>query len=311
MEEREREGARHNIQDARERLSEIAGELSRRASPEYVRGKAREAIVRQSYVVKDRALDNPLVLGLFGGLLGAALGGFYRNRRHRHELESYGLGEGYGYGYPRSRRGAGYGGGLGTSPYETGRVGTYRGDVGYREHDVGYRGGKAPSDIGATERGIKAKVGEKAEELKERAQEAISNVGYKASEIKERAAEKADELRERTGVKTGELRGRAMEMRENIPSFEEVRHRGSEFIHYQMENQPLRLALGALAAGAALGFLLPVLPKEREMVEPLRSRARERFQNLEQNISGKVEQKLGEVERKLGGEQQEGRHDVM
>jgi hypothetical protein len=63
-------------------MSEIAEELSRRASPRYIGEQAREKALNKTHEWKEEMTTSPTALGLIGGALGAAIGGaLARNRR--------------------------------------------------------------------------------------------------------------------------------------------------------------------------------------------------------------------------------------
>jgi hypothetical protein len=63
-------------------MTEIAHELSRRASPRYLGEQAKETALNKTLEWKDEIISSPLALGLIGGALGAAIGGsIARGRR--------------------------------------------------------------------------------------------------------------------------------------------------------------------------------------------------------------------------------------
>ncbi len=110
----ERDTAEREIEHARERLGEIADEVSRRVSPARIKAevrergtemaqRAKEAALRKTTEVKDRAIESPTLLGLVGGVVGASVGAMLARRaRDRQNREwEYRRFEGYGYGPQR------------------------------------------------------------------------------------------------------------------------------------------------------------------------------------------------------------------
>jgi cobalamin biosynthesis protein CobD/CbiB len=79
----ERQSARAEIDDSRERMKDIAAQLARRAQPEYVKQRAREAAVEKSMELKDRIIDSPLALGIIGGLATAGIAKVLLNQQAR------------------------------------------------------------------------------------------------------------------------------------------------------------------------------------------------------------------------------------
>lgn len=69
----ERESARAEIHDSRERIKEIAGQLAQRAKPTYMKERAKEAAVQKSVELKDRIAGSPVALGIIGGIATAGI----------------------------------------------------------------------------------------------------------------------------------------------------------------------------------------------------------------------------------------------
>ena len=76
----ERDDARGSIEDARERMSEIADELARRASPENLKARTKEAAVKKSTELGQRTLRSPTALAVLGGSIGAFFGALFGRR---------------------------------------------------------------------------------------------------------------------------------------------------------------------------------------------------------------------------------------
>lgn len=108
---------------------------------------------------------------------------------------------------------------------------------------------------------------------------------------------KMEELKTSVGEKVEAARTKVSEkveaVRERLPTREELRDKASDVggrARGIYEEQPMIAALGAIALGAALGFLLPVSRKERELIGPYREQA-----------SQKAEELLGEVRDRIEG----------
>ena len=70
----ERNDARGSIEESRDRMSAIVEELARRATPQYLGDRLKEATVTKTKAFKDRAGSSPTAMGLLGGGIGAAAG---------------------------------------------------------------------------------------------------------------------------------------------------------------------------------------------------------------------------------------------
>lgn len=167
----ERTDAKRSIESSARHMSEIAEELSRRASPRYIGEQAREKALNKTHEWKEQMTTSPTALGLIGGALGAAIGGaLARNRRNS-------------AGYRESRRFAEFG--YGDRGFEAG----YRGDLGYRERPLYPPGDRDPAfrdgpggRAGMGEKiadgmgGVREKIADGAQELKDRAGDLVTGV---------------------------------------------------------------------------------------------------------------------------------------
>ena len=79
----ERESARAEINDSRERLKEIATQLAQRAKPSYMKERAKEAAVQKSVEIKDRIAGSPVALGIIGGIATAGIAKLLSHPRDR------------------------------------------------------------------------------------------------------------------------------------------------------------------------------------------------------------------------------------
>jgi ElaB/YqjD/DUF883 family membrane-anchored ribosome-binding protein len=163
----EREMARAEISDSRERMKDIASQLARRANPDYVKERAKAAAMQKGVEVKNRIAGSPLALGILGGLATAGIARMLFARRARLAQPSYEPGARY-----------------------TG----YSGYTGYAEHSD-----SAEADVAGN--GKVDRIKDKAGELKERAMEGLDHLReripsgeemkLKAQEIGGRATEYA------------------------------------------------------------------------------------------------------------------------
>lgn len=79
----ERESARAEINDSRERIKDIAAQLAQRAKPSYMKERAKEAAVQKSVEIKDRIAGSPVALGIIGGIATAGIAKLLSHPRDR------------------------------------------------------------------------------------------------------------------------------------------------------------------------------------------------------------------------------------
>jgi hypothetical protein len=78
----ERTEAKQSIESSTRHLSDIAQELSRRATPRYIGDQAKETALNKTNEWKEQIGTSPLALGLIGGTIGALIGrAFAKERR--------------------------------------------------------------------------------------------------------------------------------------------------------------------------------------------------------------------------------------
>src|SRR5688572_12577271 len=88
----ERDHTRHSIEQTRARMSEIADELSRRASMGYVKQRARNLAQQKTGALVHGVKERPILIGLMACGIGVAsffLFGGDRARRSRHALKGF------------------------------------------------------------------------------------------------------------------------------------------------------------------------------------------------------------------------------
>jgi len=267
----ERDLARHS-QEARARMSEIAGELARRASPDYIKARASEATMDKARELRGRAMESPTALAVVGGILGALLGArLARSRSREYGYREAGL---YGRRFDREYgRFEGYEGYDRQLPYDR-EMSDMRDMRGMR--GTGERMDR--SSYGGRDREISVK--DRAEELGERVSGKVESMKDKAvdkvDDIKDQARAKAENVKERASEALSTARERAEELRERIPSSDDVKEKANR----AWGDQPLLFSLLALCVGALAGLFLPVGARERRLLEPAKQKAREGMHRL-------------------------------
>lgn len=242
----ERQSARAEIDDSRERMKDIAAQLARRAEPTYVKQRAKEAAVEKSMELKNRIIDSPLALGIIGGLTTAGIARIVLNRQHARSS------------FASSQ----------TAYDET-------------------RYNETPYDDGS---GLN--LGEKAHEMK--------------SQVSEKVSEKMGAAREQAGHLKDQAMHQVDLLRERLPSAHDVKDKAQQITaraRGYAGDEPLITALGALAIGAALGFLLPLSQPERRLLAPAREQVGARLESLSHEVTDKVQEKVDTLHEKIVGEE--------
>ena len=260
--------------------------------------------MRKTYEWTDEATHTPRGLGLLGALVGAGVGSALMKRAFRSRIEErryaerdYGYrGSDYGrvpvsyarddrysplegeraYGYseaspaiPRSEYSA--------YPTATGSTGVGYGSD-YSESESGNLKDRAAGAVGSA----KEKVSGAAESVKERVHGATDTV-------RERVHGATDTVRERVHGAAESVRERASHLRERVPSRDVIKGRTSDWYGRALNEQPLALALGAVALGMLAASLLPVTDKERQLIEPAKRKAQEGIAQLGDQVSQRLE----------------------
>lgn len=315
----EHDDALREIADARARMSVLADELGRRANPELLKARAKEfalekkeevtehakqlaaekreelkqqarekvldwkshakeTAMRKTYEWTDEATHTPRGLGLLGALLGAGVGSMLMKRAFRSRIEE------------REYRVRGYE----RIPVGRERIPLYESE---REYSGAYDSGRVIPVTGYnTREEFSAEAGERGGDgmhLKDRASEALhmakETVGSTTENVKDRVSSAADSVRGRVHDAADTVRSQASHLRERVPSPQAIRGRTSQWYDRAIEEQPLALALGAVALGMMAASLLPVSDKERQLLEPAKRRAQEGLAQLGDQVSQKLE----------------------
>jgi ElaB/YqjD/DUF883 family membrane-anchored ribosome-binding protein len=306
----ERDDARRSIEDARERMSAIAEELARRASPGFVKDRAREVAVRKTTEYRDRAVSSPGTWSLLGGILGATTGAAVAKRvRQRREISAaggrfepavktyeYGYSSPSGYNPETSPYGAApvsgvaeYGVGVESGGWSEGGSWQERGGEPSRGEGLRHRAGEARERARDKAGELSSRVSEKAGEFRERAssksEELKERASSKSEELRERASSKAEELKERASSKAEELKARTREARERMP---EMRGRAVGAYRRQVNERPLGLAFAAIGLGFVAALLLPVTQRERQLAGPAKGKVRRRIESMEEQLESRI-----------------------
>jgi hypothetical protein len=125
-------------------------------------------------------------------------------------------------------------------------------------------------------------------------------VGEKAGELKEKAVHAKDALKEKVAGAREEVMERSEGLRERLSSTSHVRGRMAGAYRTGVEEQPLLVALGALALGAAAALLLPESEAERRVLATPRGKVREKVADVGEKVRTQVEEKTGIA---LGGKE--------
>lgn len=270
----DRSDSEREVRQSRERLSSIAEELARRAQPGYLKDRARtaarqkvihtkEAAVKRTMEMKDRAKVSPIVLGGLGAVAGALIGRALASRNARQAEWS---------GYEGADLDLGQIGGYSVDNAGTANFGT-------SDMSRPYIGGSYGSD-GMDGSGLKQRAQEAASDLKSKVGDLKSSVGAKASDVSQNVREKVEDVRSSVSTKAGDIKGKAQEalssarsrvgglganVREKLPSRYELQRKGSE--------NPVIAGVGALLLGGLAAFLVPVSSRERRMIAPRKEEA--------------------------------------
>ncbi|MBF5043892.1 hypothetical protein FGE12_15940 [Aggregicoccus sp. 17bor-14] len=277
------------------------------------KSQAKETAMRKTYEWTDQATHTPRGLGLLGGLLGAGLGSMLMKRAFRSRIEersygAYGYRGGRDYGrvpvsYARDDRYSPLEGERSYGAYGSGAYGSTEASSAIPDSEysaypsatgsagVGY--GSDYSDADRSGANLKDRAQDALGSAKERVSGAADNVKERVSgaadNVKERVHGAADTVRERVHGAADSVRERASHLRERVPSAGELKSRGSDWYGRALEEQPLALALGAVALGMLAASLLPVSDKERQLIEPAKRRAQEGISQLGEQVSQKLE----------------------
>ncbi|MCP3165870.1 ATP synthase subunit B family protein [Myxococcus qinghaiensis] len=255
------------------------------------KSQARETAMRKTHDWTDEVTHTPRGLGLLGAVLGAGVGSALMKRAFQSRIEERRYGDRY----------------AGDGPVRYGRDGRYWTDQDERAYRSSgrVRGvpypeySASPSASGST--GVGEGTGYLSDSerddggpgLKDRAANALGSakdsVSSASQSVKDSVSGTAHDVRGRMHDMTDHVRERASHLRERVPSAGDLRYRGTDLFGRAIDEQPLALALGAVALGMLAASLLPVSNKERRLIEPAKRRAREELSRLGEQVGQKIE----------------------
>lgn len=243
----EKDDARRNIEHARDSMSEIAEELMRRSSPEYVKARAREVVMQKTYETRDRAKEavmrktvetrervkeSPMAWRIIGGAVGVGIASLLSRRYQEARTYRADWREDYQLG------GRGYRDRLEMEPtYAQRGVGMRSGVV---ADSYGYAAVSEPTaGVYAEPLGAEADLSLDRHEERGRAAELKERAASKASDLKDRASSAADSARSAVSSKAEDLRGKAADLKESARErlggvkerLTDVRHSASGRLH--------------------------------------------------------------------------------
>lgn len=139
------------------------------------------------------------------------------------------------------------------------------------------------------------------EDLRGRAEHAKEDAREKASEMADRTREKAQQARDAASQKMDEARGRASEAKQRAQQkWHETEARARRMEHgleRNLRENPLAAGAAMVAAGFAVGMMVPETEREREMMGSARARVGERAHEKADEIGEKVKHVAEETAR--------------
>jgi hypothetical protein len=310
----ERNDARRSIEASRSHLTDIAEELSRRTSGDYLKDRAREAAmarasrareiaITKATDVRTRAASNPAALGTLGAVAGGALGlALGKKAKNRREAESY-----YEYGGGFRTEGSYVSRDYIAQPAytpspdyvaspEVSTVGAESWSEPWRSTDAQAAWATPEYERYGARTQWEPEGPSRGERLKEKASEMKGRAGERASDLKERVAHKASDVKHRIQERREtssqgpgrfeNVRHRAAELRENMPSGTDLRQRASHLrermpsgpeLRQRAQERPAAPIVGSIILGAIAASLLPLTRRERKVMHPAKERARSQF----------------------------------
>jgi ElaB/YqjD/DUF883 family membrane-anchored ribosome-binding protein len=114
-----------------------------------------------------------------------------------------------------------------------------------------------------------------------------SNLKERASDVMDMAKDKASELKDRASGLVDRAMDKTHELRERIPDRDAITHKATDWYGMVSEN-PVLLAIGGLAIGALCASFIPVTERERQLIEPAKSKVREQLSTLGAQLESKL-----------------------
>lgn len=272
----ETDEARSSIERSRERIGEIAEELTRRVSPDHLKRRAKEATVRKTQEWKERVVASPTALGLLGGLCGAIAGSLLGKSTRARNLDTQWSGD-----YVAS-----------SELRPTGRISVERYDVStpsIYETSIGAAGDVQTSGAYGQygqfgDEGHSSKLGAAKEKAADAVEGIKEKVGGAIGDVRSKAGDAMHGVRDRVSHARHGVQDRMSDARERIPSRYTMQHQASNWAH----EQPLVLGIGALALGALVGSLIPVSRAEQKALTSVKGQLDEKIASAKGQIHDKL-----------------------
>lgn len=154
--------------------------------------------------------------------------------------------------------------------------------------------GHVQQRAGEMTQNVQNKVGEVADNIQNKTGEVIDNLQTTASDLNNRAGEMASTLQ----AKAGDLQNRVSEQTDYLNQQAQYgMDRAKQSFQNTLETNPLAVGAVAIAAGAAIGLMLPITQKEDELMGETRDRLFNQAQDMAKETLKKVEDRAGEAYR--------------
>lgn len=141
---------------------------------------------------------------------------------------------------------------------------------------------------------VQNKVGEVADNIQTKTGEVVDNLQATASDLSNRAGEMAGNLQ----AKAGDLQNKVSEQTDYLTHQAQYQMgRAKQGFQNTLETNPLAVSAVAVAAGAAIGLMLPITQKEDELMGEARDRLFNQAQDMAKETLKKVEDRASEAYR--------------
>lgn len=290
------EAIRAHIKQTRAHMSEVVDEIQTKLSPQRLTQEAKEMVkeatirkvedmanttMRKADIWRSQVMEtvkqNPIPAALIGiGLGWLLIEGSRSSSSH--------------YGYE--------------SNYNDPYYGTSSGRVRYYPQEKSFTS-KAQESIsenvnyvqqraGEMTQNVQHKVGEVADNIQAKTGEVVDNLQATATNLGSRASEMAGNLQ----AKAGDLQHKVTEQTDYLSNQAQYQmERAKQGFQNTLETNPLAVGAVAVAAGAAIGLMLPITQKEDELMGEARDRLFNQAQDMAKETLKKVEDRAGEAYR--------------
>lgn len=299
------EAIQARIKQTRAHMSEVVDEIQTKLSPERLTQEAKEMVKNATirkvenmanttmrkantwrYQVMETVKQNPIPAALIGIGLGWLLIEGSRSSSH--------------YGYESNYNQPYYG--------DTGRVRYYPQEKSFTakaQETLSENMSNAQQRAGEMTQNVQHKVGEVADNIQTKAGEVVDNLQSTASDLSHRAGEVASDMSYRAGemasnlqAKAGDLQHKVSEQTDYLSQQAQYRvEQAKQSFQNTLETNPLAVGAVAVAAGAALGLMLPITQKEDELMGEARDRLFSQAQDKAKETLKKVEDRAEEAYR--------------